>query len=233
VGQDADQLRWIVDRLPEPPATPPDGLPLGNRRDPVEELVYIVLTVMTRSQRSIDAAMAELHAITDGDLRQLHRADGVSLREALRPTGLVERRALMLGAISRELADDPGLLDRAGAAADLAEAVGLLTSLPGVGIKTAKCILMYCYDRPVLPTDIHVLRVAKRLGLVSMHVPWLQAERSLEALVPPDLKYDVHVRFVWHGRLVCTSLRPSCGDCPVEPRCPSAGTPGAPRAAYV
>lgn len=176
--------------------------------------------------------MKSLLALTDGDLRRLASVDGQALREALRPTGLIDRRAKLLSDIGLLLDEDPDLVDRAGEAS-IDDGLRQLTALPGVGLKTAKCVLMYSYGRPVLPTDIHVLRVAKRLALVPMDVSWAAADRQLENLVPDHLKYDVHVRFVWHGRMTCVSQRPACERCSIANDCPSEGTAGAARATYV
>jgi endonuclease III len=227
---DAD-LRTIVEALPTPPPTPPDGLPFGNRRDPLEELVYILLTLMTRSQRSIATTFDGLLDLTDGRLDQLDRVDRDVLERTLRPVGFARKRAETLRAIAAEVrpADSWG---RRLADAPTDDLIDALVALPGVGMKTAKCVAMYSLDRAVLPIDIHVLRVAKRLGLLPLDTPWRRADDILEALVPEDLKHDVHVRFVTHGRTTCTDPTPACGVCPVSGWCPSAGTAGRGRDVY-
>lgn len=225
-------LRTIVDALPAPPPTPPDGLPLGNRRDPLEELVYILLTLMTRSQPSITATFDALLHLTDGRLDQLDRVDLEQLERTLRPVGFARKRAQTLRDIAAAVRP-ADVWTRHLAAAPTDVVLDTLTALPGVGTKTAKCVAMYSLDRPVLPIDIHVLRVAKRLGLLPLDTPWRHADDLLERLVPDDLKHDVHVRFVAHGRTTCTDPTPTCDTCPVSRWCPSSGTTGHGRTVYV
>lgn len=228
----ADDLRAIVEELPSPPSTPPDDLPFGNRKDPLEELVYILLTLMTRSQSSIAGAFQGLLDLTDGKLDELDQADQDQLEHVLRPVGFARRRTATLRSIAAEVRPAGAWRERL-ATAPTEPMLTELVGLPGVGLKTAKCVAMYSLDRPVLPIDIHVLRVAKRLGLLAMETPWREADAVLEQLVPDDLKYDVHVRFVEHGRTTCTDPSPACDHCPVADRCPSAGTSGRGRAVYI
>jgi len=103
-----------------------------------------------------------------------------------------------------------------------AEAERYLLSLPGVGVKTAKCVLMYALGRAVLPVDTHVRRVGSRLGLLPTGVPVAQIDAALETIVPSDCRYDFHVNAVAHGREVCRALRPRCEICPLQDICPSA-----------
>lgn len=103
-----------------------------------------------------------------------------------------------------------------------AEAEALLTNLPGVGVKTAKCVLMYSLGRDVLPVDTHVARVSRRLGLAAARSDRAFAS-AVEEAVPPDCRYDYHVNALQHGRDTCRPLRPRCPECPVQALCPSAG----------
>jgi endonuclease III len=225
-------LRGLVASLPEPPPTPPDGLPFGNRKDPLEELVYILLTLMTRSQRSIVMAFEGLLELSDGHLDQLDRVERELLERTLRPVGFARKRAETLCSIAAEVRPADAWASELSAVSTGVQ-IAELTKLPGVGLKTAKCVAMYSFGRPVLPIDIHVLRVAKRLGLLPMETPWRRADEILEGSVPDDLKWDVHVRFVAHGRATCTDPTPSCDRCPVASVCPSAGTTGRGRPVYV
>lgn len=227
-----ETLEELLARLPEPPPTPPDGLPLGNRRDPFAELIYILLTLMTRSRGSIEKAYGHLLELTDGRLDELDDVPIDDLVLALRPVGLVNRRAHQLRAIAAACRPAERFTEEL-RLASTSDVLRTLRSLPGVGAKTAKCVAMYSLDRDVLPVDIHVLRVAKRIGLVPEAVSWTQADALLETVVPAHLKRDVHVRFVAHGHDTCTSSRPNCSICPIAPMCPSRGTDGQPRRHFV
>lgn len=211
-----------------------DPLPLGNKRDPYDELVYILLTVMTRSQPRIDRAYAGLVERCDGaGWSGLLTVDPDEVREILAPLGFVNRRTDQLLRLVTEVEERfDGTL---GGLHDLPddEAVCVLTSLPGVGAKTAKCVLLYALDREVIPVDIHVLRVAKRLGLVEEEATWQEADRQLEEQVPPSMKFAAHVLFVVHGRAICRSPNPQCDDCVLLDGCPTGSLAPRLRSDYV
>jgi endonuclease-3 len=104
----------------------------------------------------------------------------------------------------------------------LDEAKGWLRSLPGVGPKTAACVLMFALGRPALPVDTHVGRVAQRLGLVSARTGAAEAHDLLEAALAPEEVYPFHVSLIKHGRRLCRAQRPLCAECPLSDRCPTA-----------
>lgn len=211
-----------------------DPLPLGNKPDPLDELVYILLTVMTRSQPRIDRAFDGLVSLAGAaGWVGLLAADRDELDDVLRPLGFVNRRRDQLLELVRRVEVDHGGSLQPLRELPVDDAMTYLLSLPGVGVKTAKCVLMYSLGRDVLPVDIHVLRVAKRLGLVAADASWDQADRQLERDVPDELKFDVHVQFVVHGRDVCKSRNPQCGACVLRDVCPSRDAAGTLRADYV
>jgi len=104
----------------------------------------------------------------------------------------------------------------------LAEAKEWLRSLPGVGPKTAACVLMFALGRPALPVDTHVHRVSQRLGLVPTKTGASQAHDLLEAMLQPEEVYPFHVSLIEHGRRLCRAQRPLCPECPLRDRCPTA-----------
>jgi endonuclease III len=82
------------------------------------------------------------------------------------------------------------------------DALAYLCALPGVGLKTARCVLMYSLGRPVLPVDTHLARLARRLGLVDDGLPYTGLHEELEEIVAPADRYALHVNALTHGRLV-------------------------------
>lgn len=96
-----------------------------------------------------------------------------------------------------------------------------LTSLPGVGRKTANVLLAVAFGKAAMPVDTHVFRVSHRLGLVpkSADTP-LAVEKALTAHIPEDMQADAHHWLLLHGRYVCTSRAPHCDDCPFADICP-------------
>jgi endonuclease-3 len=103
----------------------------------------------------------------------------------------------------------------------LAGAREWLKQLPGVGTKTANCVLLFSSGRPALPVDTHIFRVTKRLGLIDPKTSMEQAHVLLESTVPPEDVYQFHVLLIEHGRRVCQSQRPHCPRCVLERFCPS------------
>jgi len=94
-----------------------------------------------------------------------------------------------------------------------------LTSLPGVGVKTAACVLLFAYRRPVMPVDTHVYRVTRRLGWTGDGVSIEDAGSHLEAWIPSKLMFGTHIYLVWHGRRTCKARRPLCEVCPISGVC--------------
>jgi len=101
------------------------------------------------------------------------------------------------------------------------EARDWLKQLPGVGMKTASCVLIFSLGMPALPVDTHVFRVAKRLGLISPDVSVEKAHNLLEGLVPSREVYKFHVLLIEHGRRICKAQRPRCVECVLGGLCPS------------
>ena len=96
-------------------------------------------------------------------------------------------------------------------------------AVPGVGPKTAACVLLFALERPALPVDTHVERVSKRLGLVPPKMPADRTHAVLEAMLEPDEVYAFHVDLIQHGRRTCHARGPRCEVCPLEARCPKVG----------
>jgi len=101
------------------------------------------------------------------------------------------------------------------------EARDWLRQLPGVGMKTASCVLLFSLGMPALPVDTHVFRVAKRLELIDSKISAEKAHKLLEGLVPPQDVYQFHVLLIEHGRKICKAQRPRCNECVLRGLCSS------------
>lgn len=99
-----------------------------------------------------------------------------------------------------------------------------LRTLPGVGPKTAACVLMFNLDRPAMPVDTHVWRVSKRLGLISPKVSADQAHLLFAKVTPAEWVYPLHVNLIRHGRQICHAQRPECSRCPLYGECAYVGS---------
>jgi endonuclease III len=192
------------------------------RLDPLEELILTVLSQST-SDVNRDRAYTALRGRFP-TWEAVAEADPDAVAAAIRPGGLSNVKAPRIQAILAEIRErEGGSLDLSwmhGAASERVR--DYLMSLPGVGPKTAACVLAFALGRPALPVDTHVHRVARRLGLVAPNVDAAAAHAVLERLVPPRLRVRMHVGLIRLGRQVCRSGRPACEICPLQDLCPSA-----------
>jgi endonuclease III len=192
----------------------------GNKRDPLDELVYIILSTRTNEMvfrgiyRDLKKAFPTWNDVDGRRVRDFHRI--------LAPGGLSTVKAYQLLGIFFALRRDFGRATLAPlrAMAD-GDAERFLTALPGVGKKVAKCVLMYSLGRKVLPVDVHTHRVAVRLGFRAKRRPDTSQD-LIEAQVPPQLRYGFHVNAIAHGRTVCLPRKPVCEACVLRQYCPYA-----------
>jgi endonuclease-3 len=151
-------------------------------------------------------------------------ADPAKLAAAIRPGGLANIKAPRLLAILSEIRErEGGTLDLSwmrGATSDRVREY--LTTLSGVGPKTAACVLAFALGRPALPVDTHVHRVARRLGFFDERTDAARAHQVMEQLVPARLRVRMHVGMIRLGRTICRAGRPACGVCPLNDLCPTA-----------
>ena len=192
------------------------------RFDPLEELIVTVLSQNT-SDVNRDRAYAALRARFP-TWEGLAAASPVDVALAIRPGGLANIKAPRILAILKEIRErEEGKLDLTWMReASSREVRDYLTSLPGVGPKTAACVLAFSLDRPALPVDTHVFRVARRLGFLDQRTDAARAHAIMEAAVPPSLRVRMHVGFIRLGRQICRPGRPRCEMCPLQDLCPTA-----------
>lgn len=94
-----------------------------------------------------------------------------------------------------------------------------LLTIPGVGRKTANVMLAVAFDKPVMPVDTHVFRVANRIGLTDNSKTPLETERELVKYIPSELLSKAHHWLILHGRYICVARRPKCEICGLSPWC--------------
>jgi endonuclease III len=189
----------------------------GNQDDPLDELVYIILSTRTQERRFGETFRRLKRAFPRWD--DLAPADLPELESILAPGGLGKLKARQILSIMHRLQAMFGkaTLDPLRQMTD-EKAQVFLTSLWGVSAKVAKCVLMYSLGRQVLPVDVHVHRVATRLGLRTKKRPDTSQD-LIESAVPPELRYGFHVNAVAHGRAICLPRAPRCGACCVSEWC--------------
>jgi endonuclease-3 len=193
---------------------------LRNRRDPLEELIFIVLSGRTeeynyvrtyRSLRRRYRTWTSLRRASVDDIATTIQLGGLAYVKARQIRAILER-------LERDGHPDLCFLD----GLPTGDALRYLSSLPGVGPKTARCVLLFSLDRPVLPVDTHVWRVSGRLGFTNAghRQPRVLEQERLEASVPASLRLGLHVQLLRHGRETCRSHDPLCLTCPLSARCP-------------
>ncbi len=180
-------------------------------RNPFELLVATVLSAQCTDVR-VNLVTPGLFAAFP-DAEALAAAPRGRLEALIRPTGFFRSKAESLLELSR------GLVERFGG--EVPRRLEELTTLRGVGRKTANVILGNAFNVPGIPVDTHVGRLSRRLGLTLSTDPHA-VERDLGALFPRSEWTGLSHRLIFHGRHRCTSRKPRCGDCPVRDLCPSA-----------
>jgi endonuclease-3 len=190
-------------------------------RDPISTLVATILSQNTsdaNSGRAFDSLMAAF-----GNWESVAAAGPEDIAKSIRRGGLAEIKAGRIKLVLQEVQRQRGSLDLGFLEeVPLSEAMSWLMQLPGVGPKTASCVLLFSLGRPALPVDTHVLRVSRRLGLIDSRANAERAHRLLEEVVPAKDVYSFHLNMIEHGRRVCKAQRPRCAMCVLREVCPSA-----------
>jgi endonuclease III len=184
----------------------------------IDEVVATVLSQHTSDINS-ERAFARLKKLFPG-WDQVADAPAEQVADAIRCGGIADQKARRIQQILTAVEQREGRisLDRLHDLDDAA-AAAYLESLPGVGPKTAACVLTFALGRAAFPVDTHVHRIATRLGWIPANTTADRAHRLLGPLVPPGLRYDLHVAMITHGRTVCQAQRPRCDRCVLRDLC--------------
>ena len=187
-------------------------------RDPLDELILTILSQNT-SDRNSGRAFRLLKARYP-DWKTVLEAPVADLYEVIKPAGLGNIKAPRIQAVLQEIVARRGVLELDFLREmPMDDARAWLLSLPGIGPKTAACVLCFACEMPALPVDTHVHRVAQRVGLIGPKVGADAAHDLLERSLPPEEVYGFHVNMILHGRQICHALRPECPRCPLQNIC--------------
>ncbi len=192
----------------------------GPRVDTVSELVLTILSQNTADTNSFRAFTALKARYASWD--EVLAAPTDELEDVIRPGGLAPTKSRRIQHILAEVhASTNGTWDLSFLGTmPLEEAREWLTSLTGIGRKTASIILLFGFGRPAMPVDTHVHRVTTRLGMLPPRTPLPRAHDLLEEVLLPEEMYPFHVETIRHGRDTCRAPRPICGLCPLADICP-------------
>jgi endonuclease III len=214
-----------------------------SRLDPTSELILTILTQNTADTNAEKAYEALRAAYPSDNAPEIHRpdmgwgGDGLSdapppdwsmvenaplpeLVDVIRPGGLAPQKAPRLQATLRHIREQRGdyslefLADM-----PALEARDWLTSIDGIGKKTASIVLAFCFGAPVMAVDRHVERVSKRVGLIPEKATADQAHDLFLGILETDAMYAGHVLLIHHGRAICHAQNPKHDLCPLRDRC--------------
>ncbi|HEY1833763.1 MAG TPA: endonuclease III [Solirubrobacteraceae bacterium] len=201
------------------------GVPrMAPHGDPIAELVMTVLSQST-NDRNRDVAYLRLRAALPTWL-DVRDAPVAVVEEAIRPGGISKVKSVRIQQILRAIEEHP----RAGstglsldwmADAPVSESRDYLVALPGVGRKTAACVLLFSYGLHDVPVDTHVSRVGGRLELLDAQASFDRQHDEMLALTPRGMGLELHVNLLRHGRRTCHARKPACPECALSRMCPS------------
>jgi endonuclease III len=212
VGEAGVTAVWRRLRAEQGPFVPHPPLPV------LDELIATVLSQHTSDVNS-GRAFAQLKARYPS-WDEVLAAPAGEVAGAIRCGGIASQKARRIQQILAEVMEREGRADLS-SLHELADAPAeaYLRSLPGVGPKTAACVLVFAMGRDAFPVDTHVHRVATRLGWIPARTHAGKAHDLLAAQVPAAIRYDLHVALITHGRAVCQARRPRCEECVLRDLC--------------
>ncbi len=224
-------MRAIRDRLREI-----YGIPLAKPHGhPIAELILTVLSQSTNDRNRDVAYLALRERFPTWE--EVRDAPVDEIEFAIRPGGISKVKSARIKSILHAIgelprpegAPDPG--PRGGPdhlsldwlpRLSVPEAQRYLTSLPGVGRKTAACVLLFALGMPDVPVDTHVSRVGTRLGLFRPKAPFEELHDTMLEITPPGEELELHLNMLRHGRRTCHARGPDCAGCALNRICPSA-----------
>lgn len=193
-------------------------------REPSDVLIETILSQNTsdvNSGRTFGSLLS-----TFGSWEAVASATVEHIAQTIKFGGLSRIKAARIKHILNKIEDERGCISLDFLSSmSIAEAKNYLLSLPGVGLKTANCVLLFALGKPCLPVDTHVFRVARRLGLIDSRVSMEKAHSLLQAQVPLSRIYQFHLHMIEHGRQVCHARQPRCVECVLGNGCPSSLAP--------
>lgn len=194
---------------------------LGNKANPLDEYVYIMLSLRTHEPGLLASYCCFKR--TFPSWASAASASKRQIEKAIATGGLARQKAERIKSALRQIQTQFGEVSLRGLRTmPRTEVERFLLQLPGVGIKSARCIMMYSLGFDVLPVDVHVARISRRLGWVRA-AGTVSLHESLERLIPPGKRFAFHVNCVQHGRSICRGQDPKCDICCLSEHCQKVG----------
>lgn len=185
----------------------------------IDELILTVLSQNTNDRNSGEGFRRLKERFADWG--EVEKAPARAVASAIKVSGLSRIKSKRIKAILRRIREERGSYSLDFLRNWTAErANDYLRAIPGVGPKTAACVLIFSFGKPVFPVDTHILRVSKRLGILDEKTNAEAAHELLQAAVPKELTYPLHLLMIRHGRDTCHALKPDCPKCILLRTCP-------------
>ncbi len=178
------------------------------RRDPFKVLISTILSQRTRDENTRKASSALFEVYKDAE--ELAEGDPKLIEQLIRPAGFYNVKTRKIKEVASIISREYG--------GKVPEDFEELLHLPGVGRKTANCVLVYAFNRPAIPVDTHVHRISNRIGLVETRSPE-QTEMKLREIVDRRYWLDLNELFVRFGKEICKPLGPRCSICDLRDVC--------------
>lgn len=186
--------------------------------EPLDGLILTVLSQNT-NDRNRDSAFAQLKARYP-DWQSVIHAGADELAASIRTAGLADTKSQRIIEILRIIHDDFHEYSiRKLAEYNPNDMRKYLLDLPGVGAKTAACVMLFDFKLPAFPVDTHIERVTKRFGVSGQKLSPAEISSMLEGIIPPSRFLGGHVNIISHGRAVCHSRKPDCKNCVLSEKC--------------
>lgn len=176
--------------------------------DPYKVLVRTILSQRTRDENT-DQATNNLFSKYK-DIYEVVEAPTEDVQELIKPAGFYRVKAGRIQEVSQILIDQYG--------GEVPDTLEELVKLPGVGRKTANCVLVFAFELPAIPVDTHVHRISNRMGLVNTKNPD-ETEFELSKIAPRELWIKLNDLMVQFGQNICKPTSPQCEMCPVNYLC--------------
>jgi endonuclease-3 len=208
VGSILKKMEETLYREKPPRLTALRGLQMEEQGDPFKILIGTILSARTRDENTT-RVVNKLFSIYSTP-EALAKADIRDIKKIIHSIGFYNVKAARIKQVAQEIVNKfsgkvPSDIDK-------------LLELPGVGRKTANCVLVYAFDKPAIPVDVHVHRISNRLGLVDTKTPE-QTEQELLKIVDKRLWTKVNDTFVMYGQNICLPIKPNCKVCGLKKVC--------------
>jgi len=208
MGDIIQKMEQALYREKPPRLTALRGLQMEEQGDPFKILIGTILSARTRDENTTKVVNKLFAKFKTPE--ELASADIDDIKETIHSIGFYNVKAARIKQVAQEIVTKFG--------GQVPSDIDSLLELPGVGRKTANCVLVYAFNKPAIPVDVHVHRISNRLGLVSTKTPE-QTELELSKMVDRKLWTKVNDTFVMYGQNICLPVKPNCAACDLKKSC--------------